>query len=213
MTNERRASNAIDVKVTVPELDGVPTFWMRAVPTHLTLGEFYQECVNHSELRRAGTALERVRASRHFWLGDRFLRRTDTLDALTEGRNDREIALTLRRDFYFIGPKQSLAGSNEYTYVDTEDRVDRVVPRILSKQEQPRCFDLCDRRGRRLDPSKSLADYELWPAWEDRGSAFPDRAVLRLRPRTGWLAYALLAVAAFSGLAFGDWLWIVKLAR
>jgi len=202
-----QAKRRVDVKVTIPELSDIGPFWLRGCPDHATFSELYQDCVNHDEVRRSRQPLTRV--SRHFWYGERFLKRAETLSALSAPA---EISLVLRRDLYRVGPKEAVDGQIEYTYVDAEDRIEKVIPRILNKAERSCCFDLCDWRGRRLAAAESLAFHSLWPAWEDVKS-FPERAQLRLRPRTGWLAYALLAAAALSGLGLGYWLWIVLAGR
>ncbi|MGI4787510.1 MAG: hypothetical protein ACRYFS_01525 [Janthinobacterium lividum] len=193
----------IDVKVTIPELTDIGPFWLRDCPNHLTFSELYQDCVNHDEVRRSQQSLARV--SRHFWNGERFLKRGETLNALNP---QAEISLVLRRDLYRVGPKEAVDGQIEYTYMDAEDRIEKVIPRILNKSERSCCFDLCDWRGRRLTADESLAFHSLWPAWEEAKN-FPERAYLHLRPRIGWLAYALLVVAALAGLGLGYWLWIV----
>ncbi len=149
------------------------------------------------------------RVSRHFWAGERFLKRDETLSVLSASA---EISLVLRRDLYQIGPKEAVDGQIEFTYVDAEDRIEKVIPRVLNKAERSCCFDLCDWRGRRLAGDQSLAFHALWPAWED-GKPLPARAQLRLRPRTGWLAYLLLALAALAGLGLGYWLWIALAVR
>lgn len=207
----------MDVKITIPELTDVSPFWIRGCPLHCTFAELYQDCVNHEDVRRSRQSLERV--SRHFWFGEKFLPRDASLASQFPGGADRsqeislsEISLVLRRDLYRVGPPASVAGGIEYTYVDAEDRIDRVVALILNKAERPCCFDLSDWRGRRLAPEKSLASHALWPAWEET-KAFPERATLRLRPRTGWLAYALLAAALGGGLGLGYWLWSILVSR
>lgn len=201
----------MDVKITIPELTDVPPFWIRGYPLHGTFAELYQDCVNDETVRRSRQTLDRV--SRHFWFGEKFLPRELSLASQFPAEADRsqEISLVLRRDLYRVGPPASVAGNIEYTYVDAEDRIDRVIALILSKAERPGCFDLRDWRGRRLAPEKSLAAHALWPAWED--AKFPERAVLRLRPRTGWLAYVLLALALGGGLGLGYWLWGILVSR
>lgn len=191
------------MKVTILELTDIGPFWLRGCPDHATFSELYQDCVNHDEVRRSRLSLDRV--SRHFWAGERFLKRDETLSVLNMSA---EVSLVLRRDLYRIGPKEAVHGQTEYTYVDAEDRIEKVVPRVLNKAERSRCFDLCDWRGKRLGGEQSLASYSLWPAWEDGGKQFPERAQLRLRPRTGWLAYVLLAFALLAGLGLGYWLWV-----
>ena len=197
-------TGAVDVKVTIPELTDIRPFWLRDYPLHGTFAELYQDCINHDDVRRSRQPLERI--SRHFWFGEKFLPRSASLASqLTrEGQAYPEISLVLRRDLYRVGPPPLVAGNTEYTYVDAEDRIDRVVTLTLSKAERPCCFDLCDWRGRRLTSDKSLAAHALWPAWEE-AKTFPERATLRLRPRTGWLAYLLLALALLGGLALGYW--------
>ena len=200
-----------DVKVTVPELPEIGAFWVRDYGTHHTFAELYQECVNHPSVVRSLSSLQPAHASRHFWSGASLMPRAASLHSLAAqvtapagGRP--ELSLILRRDLYRLGPPQFVAGGIEYTYIDAEDRIDRVIPIILGKDQNPCCFDLCDWRRRRLAPDKTLADFELWPAWEDAGE-FPDRAGLRLRARTGWLAYTLLAIAAVAGLLLGYTFW------
>ena len=202
-----QTKQGVDVKVTIPELSDIGPFWLRGCPAHATFAELYQDCVNHDEVRRSRQSLTRV--SRHFWHSERFLKRTETLAVLN---SQAEISLVLRRDLYRVGPKEAVDGQIEYTYMDAEDRIEKVIPRILNKAERSCCFDLCDWRGRRLAATESLASYSLWPAWED-AKLFPERAQLRLRSRTGWLAYVLLAVAALLGLGLGYWLWILLASR
>jgi len=210
-----RGADLVDVKVTVPELPDVRPFWLRDCAAHQTFAELYQDCVNHADVRRSQHGLSRI--SRHFWYGDRLLLRGDSLHSLAApaagGAAARpELSLALRRDLYRVGPVEALDGHAEYTYVDAEDRILKVIGIILNKAERPGCFDLCDWRGRRLAADKSLASHALWPAWED-AEAFPDRARLRLRPRIGWLAYALLALAVLAGLGAGYWLWLTLAGR
>lgn len=195
------------MKVTILELTDIGPFWLRGCLDHVTFSELYQDCVNHPEVRRSRQTLDRV--SRHFWAGERFLKRMETLSALNASA---EVSLVLRRDLYQIGPKEAVDGQIEYTYVDAEDRIEKVIPRVLNKAERSCCFDLCDWRGRRLAADESLAFHSLWPAWED-AKLFPARAQLRLRPRTGWLAYVLLAAAAAGGFGLGYWLWVVLAGR
>lgn len=204
---QAKQNRRVDVKVTILELADIGPFWLRGCPDHATFSELYQDCVNHDEVRRSRQTLDRV--SRHFWAGERFLKRDETLSVLSASA---EISLMLRRDLYQIGPKETVDGQSEYTYVDAEDRIEKVIPRILNKAERSCCFDLCDWRGRRLTAGQSLAFHSLWPAWEDK-EPFPERAQLRLRPRTGWLAYLLLALAALAGLGLGYWLWIELAGR
>ena len=209
---DQRAKPTVDIKITIPELTDVRPFWIRGCPLHITFAELYQDCINHEEIRRSRQSLDRI--SRHFWLGDRFLPRSASLASQMAADADAhpEISLVLRRDLYRVGPPEAVNGHIEYTYVDAEDRIDKVVALIVNKAERPSCFDLSDWRGRRLASDKSLAFHELWPAWED-AKTFPDRARLRLRPRIGWLAYALLALALLGGLGLGYWLCIVLLNR
>lgn len=199
---QTKQNRRVDVKVTILELTDIGPFWLRGCPDHATFSELYQDCVNHDEVRRSRQTLDRV--SRHFWAGERFLKREETLSVLNTSA---EISLVLRRDLYRVGPKEAVDGQIEYTYVDAEDRIEKVIPRILNKAERSCCFDLCDWRGRRLAGDQSLVFHSLWPAWENK-EQFPERAQLRLRPRTGWLAYVLLALAALAGLGLGYWLWI-----
>lgn len=202
----------MDIKITIPELTDLRPFWIRGCPLHITFAELYQDCVNHEEVRRCRQPLERI--SRHFWFGETFLPRAASLASHLGADADasHEVSLVLRRDLYRIGPPEAVHTNSEYTYVDAEDRIERVIALVLNKAERSCCFDLSDWRGRRLASDKSLAAHALWPAWEE-AKAFPERATLRLRPRTGWLAYVLLAVALLSGLSMGYWLWIVLGAR
>ncbi len=202
----------MDFKITIPELTDVRTFWIRGFLVHSTFAELYQECVNHEDVRRSRQSLDRI--SRHFWFGDRFMPRGVSLASQLAADSDThpEISLVLRRDLYRIGPREAVNGHVEYTYVDAEDRIDKVIALILNKAERPCCFDLSDWRGRRLASEKSLAFHEIWPAWED-AKTFSERASLRLRPRTGWLAYALLTLALLGGLGLGYWLWTVLLSH
>jgi len=205
-------TGAVDVKVTIPELTDVRPFWLRSCPLHGTFAELYQDCINHDDVRRSRQSLDRI--SRHFWFGEKFLPRSASLASqlTSDGQAYPEISLVLRRDLYRVGPPEAVQGSIEYTYVDAEDRIDRVIALVLSKAERPCCFDLRDWRGRRLAPDKSLASHALWPAWEE-AKTFPERAILRLRPRTGWLAYVLLAVALLGGVGLGYWLWAFLVSR
>lgn len=202
----------MDIKITIPELTDLRPFWIRGCPLHITFAELYQDCVNHEDVRRSRQSLDRI--SRHFWFGETFLPRGASLASHLAADADasQEVSLVLRRDLYRIGPSEAVHTSGEYTYVDAEDRIDRVIALVLSKAERSCCFDLSDWRGRRLASDKSLAAHALWPAWEET-KTFPDRATLRLRPRTGWLAYFLMAIALLSGLGVGYWLWIVLGAR
>lgn len=202
----------MDIKITIPELTDIRPFWIRGFPSHSTFAELYQDCINHDDVRRSRQSLDRI--SRHFWFGDRFLPRGVSLASQFAAGADThpEISLVLRRDLYRVGPPEAVNGHIEYTYVDAEDRIDKVIALILNKAERPCCFDLSDWRGRRLASEKSLAFHEIWPAWED-AKTFPDRARLRLRPRAGWLAYALLAAALLGGLGLGYWLGNLILSR
>jgi hypothetical protein len=207
----------IDVKVTVAELPAASAFWMRAYPVHHTFAELYQDCMNYAPMERLRASLQPALASRHFWTGTRFMRRADPLAALlsqaaTSADGSPELSLVLRRDYYRIGPRPLVSGGAEHVYIDAEDAVENVIETILSQEQKSCCFDLCDWRGHRLSLEKSLADYELWPAWQD-SEEFPDRADLRLRARTGWVAYALLAAACLAGLSLGYWVWTAITAR
>ena len=195
-------TETVDVKVTIPEMTDVRPFWLRDYPLNGTFAELYQDCINHEDVRRSRQPLARI--SRHFWFGEKFLPRSASLASqLTrEGQAYGELSLVLRRDLYRVGPPTLVSGNTEFAYADAEDRIDRVVALILDKAEKPCCFDLCDWRGRRLSSDKSLASNSLWPAWEE-AKDFPERASLRLRARTGWLAYVLLAVALLGGLGAG----------
>ena len=203
-TEQSGKTGTVDVKVTIPELADIRPFWLRDYPLHASFAELYQDCINHEDVRRSRQSLERI--SRHFWFGEKFLPRSASLASqlTSEGQSYGEMSLVLRRDLYRIGPPPLVAGNIEYTYMDAEDRIDRVIALVLDKAERPSCFDLCDWRGHRLSGDKSLASHSLWPAWEE-AKAFPERATLRLRARTGWLAYVLLAVALLGGLGLGYW--------
>lgn len=225
VVQEQRQSDqgvqTVDVAVRIPELVDIAPFWMRGVPLHQTFGALYEACVNHPEARRSRKSLAHVRASRHFWCGERMMLRGQTLaDALTRGNgssndgNGTETALVLRPDYYRIGPPQYVAGRIEYTYLDAEAPAGALVTQVLNTEEKSRCFDLCDARGKRLASDQPLAHYELWPAWQEAASDdFPVHATLRLRPRTSWLPLALLAVAALAGTGTGYLLLCALLAR
>ena len=213
---QQNNSPKIDVKITIPEMAAVGPFWIRGYPTHRSFADLYQECVNHQAVLASPFPLEPVRASRHFWIGDQMMRRGDSLNTVASrpaksAAGPTELSLFLRRDYYRIGPVNLIAGGIEYTYIDAEDRVDNVLPSILDKDQRTCCFDLCDWHHRRLAPDKSLADYALWPAWQD-ASEFPGRANLSLRPRAGRLAYLLLACAALGGFLTGYGFWRFALA-
>ena len=139
-----------------------------------------------------------------------FLKRDETLSAL---KAQGEISLVLRRDLYRVGPKEAVDGQIEYTYVDAEDRIEKVIPRILNKAERSGCFDLCDWRGRRLAAGRGRWCSIRCGRPGKTQKRFLNARQLRLRPRTGWLAYVLLAAAALIGLGLGYWLWIVLAGR
>ena len=207
---------AVDVKISVPELSDISSFWIRSFPTHYTFAELYQECINHPAVLQSGRSLERIRASRHFWHGHRMMLRGEPRDLVADGAegSSGEISLVLRRDYYQVGPSQYIAGGVEYTYVNSEAAIDEVLAHILNPEEKLCCFDLCDSRGKRLDREQSLANYALWPAWEDApAEEFPDHARLLIRPRTSWLPYAILVVGALIGAILGYWLITVLLTR
>lgn len=202
----------LDVKVRIPELDDVKPFWLRRCAAHHTFSDLYDECVNHSEVLRSRTSLTRVRASRHFWCGERMMLRHEPLSAALDSAGGArtapagyaEISLVLRPDYYHAAPRQYLQPNVEYTYLDAEVPVGKVIAQLLSREERTCCFDLCTDAGRRLDRTKSLAAQGLSPAWWDTaGTEFPARARLRLRPRPSWLAVALLVAAVLGGVAIG----------
>jgi hypothetical protein len=199
-------TQTVDVKVSIPELTDIPSFFLRGYATHHTFEELYQECVNHPSVVRAGKALERVPASRHLWHGDRMMLRNRSLDtALRAGPEpgSGEISLVLRRDLYRIGPTSMVSGGAEYVYMDAEAPIEEVIARVLTREERPCCVDLCNHHKNRLGRARSLADYELLPAPEGSSEAFPDRAVLFLRPRISALSYVLLVLAVILGVAVG----------
>ena len=194
----------LDLRISIPELTDVNSFWLRGFPTHLTFEDLLQECVNYPDVRRSPNALEKSSASRHFWFNDQMLLREQPVGTLMEKvAGNAEISLALRRDYYRIGPPNYVAGGKEYLYLDAEEPVEKLVAQTLAKEERPCCFDISDTRGRRLRPEATLASYELLPAWQDSKDAFPDRAVLRLRPRASWQPALLLFVAALLGLGIG----------
>ena len=202
--NRLEGLQTLDVRISIPELNDVNSFWIRGYPTQRTFEELLQECVNYPDVRRSQKALEKVPASRHFWFGEQMLLREQPVSILAPKlAGNPEASLILRRDYYRIGPPQLVAGGKEYVWLDAERPVEELVALILSKEEQPCCFDLADTRKRRLLPDKTLASYELLPAWEDSQEAFPDRAVLRLQPRAAWLPLVLLIVAVILGVALG----------
>ncbi len=216
MALERQQADGIqtvDVKVSIPELKELGSFWLRDYGTHHTFADLYQECINHPDVSRFRAYLEggRGRASRHFWCGEQMLLREKPLQVIapktTGGRS--EISLVLRRDCYQIGPPQHVSAriTESFVYLDAEVPTENLISVVLSEAEKPCCFDLRDHHKRRLDHSRSLAAYELWPAWEEATSEpFPDRAILWLQPRITWLPYALLAGAFALGLSVGYWL-------
>ena len=207
MTLDKRSPETlqtVDVKIRVPELPESAPFWIRDYAAHCTFQELREECINHAEVRRFQHQLARVPASRHFWCGDQMLRDDQPLASIASrlesigGRPG--ISLVLRRDYYRIVPSQYVANGLEYRYVNPESPIAQVIPRILNKDERACCFDLCSYRRRRLAQEKSLADYALWPAWEDaQDEPFPERALLQLRPHISWLPYMLLAGAVLLG--------------
>src|SRR5262245_33359307 len=105
---------AIDVKVSIPELDDIGPFWMNC-PPHRTFAELLQDSVNRDEARRSlkiGTLL-RGRTSRHFWCGETLMLRSDTLAAglsKAAGKgadaNGSRPTLVLWPDLYKVGPPQ-----------------------------------------------------------------------------------------------------------
>jgi len=201
----------VDVNISIPELPESGSFWLRNFPAHHHLDELYQECVNRPEIAHAQSFLQRVRASRHFWLGDTMLRRRQTLAELAQtigsaANGKFEIALVLRRDYYRIGPVHLVIGGKGHIYVQAEAPIKDVIAQVLVHEERSCCFDLCDRHYRRLDREKSLADYGLWPAWEDSArQEFPARARLALRARVSWLPRMCYVGAVLLGFAIGYW--------
>lgn len=199
-------SQTVDVKVSILELTDIPSFFLRGYATHHTFEELYQECVNHPSVVRAGKALERVPASRHFWHGDRMMLRKHSLDTILRAGTEPgsgEISLILRRDLYRIGPPSMVSGGAEYIYMDAEAPIEEVIARVITREERPCCVDLYSHRKHRLDRAKSLNDYELFPAQEGSNEAFPDRAVLLLRPHVSVLSYVLLVLAVLLGVVVG----------
>lgn len=205
--SQQGEGQSLDIKVIVPELEDVEPFWIREFKVHRTFDELLQECVNHEKVRRSrGTLADK--ASRHFWAGDQCMLRTASVSKLSArvgGATGRgEADLVLRRDLYRIQPSALVVRNEEFNYVNAETPIEQVIGLVLSKQENPICHDLCDSRGKRLARNKSLADYALWPAWEDAPPGeFPDRARLRLRPRTSWQPTAVLVVTFIIGVALG----------
>ena len=194
----------LDIRVSIPELSDVNSFWLRECPTNRSFGELLQECVNHPDARRSKNALENFPASRHFWFGEQMLLQGQTVAVLAEKvAGNAEVSLILRRDYYRIGPPQFVVGEREYVYLDAEAPTEKLVAKILSKEEKPCCFDIADTRKRRLKSDQTLASYELLPAWEDSKEAFPDRAILRLQPRASWQPAVLLFIAALLGIGLG----------
>lgn len=201
-----KGETTVDVKVRIPELEDIGAFWVRQYPLHRTFRDLHELCLNHPEVQTSKKSLAHSRASRHFWCGERLMRRKEPISAaLSRGG---EISLVLRPDLYHVGPPSLLRPDIEYTYLDAEAPLGEIIVQILSRDERSRCFDLCrgtDRR--RLAREKSLADHGLWPAWQDAPvSEFPVRARLLLRARSSWLAQALLVVAALLGTAIGYFL-------
>lgn len=202
----------IDIRVSIPEVTDVGSFWIRGYSTRHTFGELYQECVNHAGALPARKALESVRASRHFWLGETMLLREQPLTTLQAGEaktggGSHEISLVLRRDFYRIQPARLLKTGTDSIYINSEAPAKEVVAQILTGEECADCFDLCSHRGRRMPQGRSLADEKIWPAWEDAPAAeFPSHARLQLRPRVSWLPYLLYAFALALGAIIGFYL-------
>ena len=202
----------IDIRVSIPEVADVGSFWIRGYSTHHTFGELYQECVNHAGALPARKALEGVRASRHFWMGDTMLLREQTLVALEAGSAktggvSREISLVLRRDFYRIQPARLLKTGTDSIYINSEAPAKEIVAQILTSEECADCFHLCSHKGRRVPHGRSLADEKIWPAWEDAPLAeFPSHARLQLRPRVSWLPYLVYVFALAAGAAVGFYL-------
>ncbi len=208
MDRQAGGVQTVDVKISIPEEPRIGSFWIRNHGTHHTFEELYQECVNHPAVVQAGSILANLPASRHFWCEERMMRRTQPIaDALSRASSgatgNPEISLVLRRDWYRIGPAALVQGGIEYTYLNAEAKIDLVIQKIASREERPCCLDMCDNGGRRLQRTRSLADYGLWPAWEDRPDQFPPHANLSLRPRTSWLPRILYVVGAVAGLLIG----------
>lgn len=202
----------IDIRVSIPEVEGVSSFWIREYPTRHTFSDLYQECINHTGAGAARKVLEEVRASRHFWLGEQMLLREQLLSALpttgTPGPMGRqEISLALRRDFYHVEPVRLLKTGAAGIYINAEAPTKEVVEQILTGEECAACFNLTTGRGRRVPHHRSLAEENLWPAWEDAPPAeFPARARLLLRPRVSKFPYVLYVFALAVGGLVGFYL-------
>src|SRR5258708_6826947 len=111
----------IDIKISIPELKDVGSFWIRGYPTHHTFEQLEMDCVNYPVVAPFRAPLERVRASRHFWFGEQMMLRKQAPSDLTAritGNN--EVSLTLRRDYYKIGPPAYVRGGAEFLYLDAE---------------------------------------------------------------------------------------------
>ena len=207
--NTQPLQQTIDLRISIPELPNIDTFWIRDYPTHQNFAELYQHCVNRTVLASERKTLEKVRASRHFWFNDVMLRRDVLVNTLLasdapQAGTRQEITLVLRRDYYQVHPANLLKTKSEHIYIDAEKPINEIVKDILISDECPSCFDLCTRRKKRISHNHSLAEEKLWPAWEDApANEFPMRAYLLLRPRVSWLPYALYAAALTIGLLIG----------
>ena len=200
--------SSVDIMVRIPELDKTNPVWLRGYGLQATAADLYHACVNLPELRAYHAMLDRHQASRHFWLGDKMLRRDAVLSQVLEGAGglggNREITLILRRDQYRLSPPQLVSGGASALYLDAEAPIEHVVAGILTQDECPDCFDLCDAQGKHLARERSLADYALWPGWPDApADAFPVHAQLQLRPRPAWLPRILYALALILGILAG----------
>ena len=195
----------VDIKILVPELSDIGPFWLRGYAAHHTFADLYHECINHPSVLASRLSLSRTRASRHFWLGERLMLRPELIaEGLPSSAALGEISLVLRPDYYRVGPPQYTRRGLEYTYLDAEAPTGELTGQILSAEEQDHCFDFLNFQKKRLKRDRSLADYGLWPAWQDAPpDEFPARAALRLVPRGSWQPAALLAVSALFGTGCG----------
>ncbi|MBC8103160.1 MAG: hypothetical protein H7Z41_11290, partial [Cytophagales bacterium] len=211
---------ALDVAISLPELTDVGTFWLRRQSAQVTFAALYQECLAHPEVLRSRdlSRFHQVRASRHFWCGERMLLRRDLLSSaigsaggsgaspvLNAAGSATEIALILRPDYYQVGPPQFLHPGVEYTYLDAEVPIGEFLPQILGPDESSRCFEIyfgataARAKGQRLDPSRSLAAQGAFPAWQESSAPFPTRARLRVQARRSALIGAFYLLGALAG--------------
>ncbi len=196
---------SVDIKVRVPELTDIGPFWIRGYPTRHTFTDLYAECINHDDVLASRLSLSRARASRHFWVGERMMLRGEAVAEAVRGTQPTgEISLVLRPDYYRVGPPQYLRPGLEYIYLDAEEATGVLAGQILGAEDQACCFDFQSFQRRRLSHDRSLADYGLWPAWQDAaGQEFPARALLRLVPRVSWQPLALLLAGGLAGAGGG----------